>query len=171
MVVIFSIIQLLFILFIVFSVIAFFTGAPFLPTPSAIVGEMMEVGKIASTDIVSDLGSGDGRLVIAAAKKGARGQGWEINPVLVLVSFINAWRQGVGKRVSIHWGDYRKADLSKTTVVVLYTITGIHTRALSEKCLRELSPGTRILSYQFSLPQFKLKKKTESGIYVYRIDS
>jgi ribosomal protein L11 methylase PrmA len=165
----FLIIHILFILFFIFSILAFFTGAPFLPTPSKIVEEMMTVGKISEKDNVADLGSGDGRLIITAARKGAKGVGWEINPTLVLISILNTWRYGVGRQVKIRWGDYRRADLSKTTVVVLYSIAGIHTRQLAKKFKKEMAKGSRVISYRFVLPDLHLVKKTDSGIYIYSL--
>lgn len=161
--------HIVFLLLIVFGIASFFTGAPYLPTPRAMVQEMMKIGAVGKNDVLVDLGSGDGRLIIAAAKLGARGTGWEINPVLALISLVLSVYHGVISRIQIRWGDYRRADLHSATVVVMYSMYGKHITAISRKCKKELAPDTRILSYQFELPDFRCVKKTPSGIFLYRM--
>lgn len=161
--------HLLFLLFLIFGALSFFTGAPYLPTPYGVVREMMKIGGVGKNDVVIDLGSGDGRLIIAAAKLGARGAGWEINPVLVLFSLVASLFYGVLGRIWIRWGDYRRADFRSATVIVMYSISGKHIETIARKCRKELRPGSRIISYQFALPDFPCIKKTKTGIYVYRV--
>lgn len=161
--------HLLFLLFLIFGALSFFTGAPYLPTPARVVSEMMQVGGVGKNDVVIDLGSGDGRLIIAAAKLGAHGEGWEINPVLVLISLVSSLFHGVWGRIRIRWGDYRRADFRSATVIVMYSISGKHIATIAGKCRRELRSGSRIISYQFALPDFPCIKKTKTGIYLYRV--
>jgi len=125
--------------------------APFLPSPQLVVEKMLEAAHIKAGEIVYDLGSGDGRIVIAAAREfGARGVGIEIDPQLVAQSAESARRAGVGDRVRFSAGDLFEADLSDATVVTLYLSPELNLR-LRPKLLRELRPGSRIVSHDFDM--------------------
>lgn len=124
---------------------------PYVQTPTEVVVEMLRLARVDRNDVVYDLGSGDGRLVIAAARDfGARGVGIEIDPKLVALSVDAARRAGVGDRVSFREGDLFQADLSDATVVTLYLSTALNLR-LRPKLLRELRPGARIVSHTFAM--------------------
>jgi SAM-dependent methyltransferase len=124
---------------------------PYVQTPTEVVGEMLRLARVDRNDVVYDLGSGDGRLVIAAARDfGARGVGVEIDPKLVAQSVETARRVGVGDRVSFREGDLFQIDLSDATVVTLYLSTAMNLR-LRPKLLRELRPGARIVSHSFAM--------------------
>jgi SAM-dependent methyltransferase len=127
---------------------------PFVPTPEAVVDKMLEVAKVGPNDVVYDLGSGDGRIVIAAAKKGARAVGIDIDPQRIREARENAREAGVQKRVEFRQGDLFKADLSGATVVTLYLLSRVNEK-LRPKLLSELKPGTRIVSHAFDMGDWK----------------
>ncbi len=124
---------------------------PYVQTPTEVVTEMLRLAGVNGNDVVYDLGSGDGRLVIAAARDfGARGVGIEIDPQLVAQSAESARRAGVGDRVRFSAGDLFEADLSDATVVTLYLSPDLNLR-LRPKLRRELRPGSRIVSHDFNM--------------------
>lgn len=124
--------------------------APFIPTPPAVVAEMLRVASVGPSDVVYDLGSGDGRIVIAAAKMhGARAVGIEIDPALVARAEEAAERAGVADRVRFVRQDLFRADLSEATVVALYLLPAMN-HALRPK-LEGLRPGTRVVSHDFAI--------------------
>ena len=128
---------------------------PFVPTPEAVVAKMLEVAKVGPQDVVYDLGSGDGRIVIAAAKKhGARGVGIDIDPERVKEARANAKKAGVSGKVEFRQEDLFKADFSEATVVTMYLLTGVNLQ-LRPKLLQELKPGTRIVSHAFDMGDWK----------------
>jgi SAM-dependent methyltransferase len=123
----------------------------FVPTWEPVVFEMLELAGVTKDDVVYDLGSGDGRVVILAAQKyGARGVGIEIDPKLVAIARQVAREAEVSSKVSFIEGDLFTADISAATVVTLYLSTTVN-RQLEPKLRRELRPGTRIVSHQFNL--------------------
>jgi SAM-dependent methyltransferase len=125
--------------------------APFLVTPPEVVEQMLKLARVAPGDVVYDLGSGDGRLVIAAARDfRARGVGVEIDPKLVAKSREYARRAGVEPRVTFLERDLFQADLSRATVVTVYLTREVNLR-LRPKLQRELSPGTRVVSFDFDM--------------------
>jgi SAM-dependent methyltransferase len=129
--------------------------APFVTTPDEVVERMLALAKTGPADHVIDLGSGDGRIVIAAAKRyGARGLGIEIDGKLVEVSRANAQRDGVADRVAFQEQDVLLADVSGGTVVTLYLLPFLIDR-LQPKLLSELRPGTRIVSHSFPMIGWK----------------
>jgi SAM-dependent methyltransferase len=154
------------VLFLCYYILSFFTGAPFVPTPMSVISEMLTSAKISKKDVVYDLGSGDGRMLIEAAKRGAHARGWEINPFLVIWTKLVAMRYGVGKNVNVHLQTYQKADLHDATVIFLYNMPAF-LPALEKKFKKDLKPGTKIYSYKFSLDSFKPVSETESGVFCY----
>jgi len=125
--------------------------APYAPTPQDVVEKMLEIANVTSSDVVYDLGSGDGRLVITAAKKhGARGVGVEIDPALVAESRANAKKAGVESLVEFREQDALKADVSPATVVTLYLLNegNLKLRPTLQTTLR---PGARVVSHQFGM--------------------
>ena len=122
------------------------------PTRHAIADAMLQLAAVSREDVVYDLGSGDGRIVIIAAQKyGARGVGIEIDPALVARSRENAKEAGVTNLVTFVEGDLFKADLSPATVVTLY-LSGSVNQQLQPKLRAELRPGARVVSHQFGMP-------------------
>ena len=127
----------------------------FVPTPTAVVDAMLELANVTSSDVVYDLGSGDGRIVIAAAQKfGARGVGIELDTQLVSEAKKKARKAGVADKVTFISTDLFKADISEATVVTLYLLPSINLR-LQPKLMRELKPGTRIVSHRFDMGSWK----------------
>lgn len=125
--------------------------APFDPTPREVVERMLGLADVRRNDVIYDLGSGDGRLLIAAAKKyGVRGVGFEIEPGLVKLARENARRAGVEKLVEIRQQDFLSADLSPASVVTLY-LSFDGNLAVREQLQRQLKPGARVVSYTFDM--------------------
>ena len=123
----------------------------YVPTPQPVVEAMLAIADVNQRDIVYDLGSGDGRIVIAAAKKyGARGVGIEIDPALVKKATDNAAAAGVSDRVRFVAQNFFISDISEATVVTLYLLQSLNER-LRPKLTRELKPGTRIVSHVFNM--------------------
>jgi len=131
----------------------------YVPTPQAVVDAMLEVAGVKNTDIVYDLGSGDGRMVITAAKKyGARGVGIEIDPGLVKQATANAVAAGVADRVRFVTQNLFDANIRDANVVTLYLLQSINER-LRPKLVRELKPGTRVVSHVFNMgPEWPAEK-------------
>lgn len=154
-----------------FMMIAFIFGAPLVPSKKPTALRMIELLKIKPGEIVYDLGSGDGRLLILAAKQGAIAVGIEINPYAVLWSRFMAWRAGVSSQVSVKWGNYWWVDLSKADKISVYLLPNFM-KKLSGKLQKEVKKGTLIASNAFSIPELKLIKQEEIGkerVYLYKI--
>jgi SAM-dependent methyltransferase len=127
----------------------------FVATPEAVSLEMLKVAAVTPEDVVFDLGSGDGRVVIAAARDfGAHGVGVEIDPKLVNVSRDAARAAGVASRVTFLWQDLFVTDLTSATVVTLYLRDDVNVK-LRPKLLRELAPGTRVVSHDFDMADWE----------------
>ena len=126
-------------------------AGPYVPTPWVIVDEMLKLADIRADDVVYDLGSGDGRLVITAAKRfRARGVGIELQPELIELANVGAKKEDVADRVRFVQGDLFEADIREATVVMLYLLPQFVTR-LVPRFLSELRPGTRIVSHDYPL--------------------
>ena len=123
----------------------------YVPTDLAVVEIMLEAAKVGPGDVVYDLGSGDGRIVItAAAKYGARGVGIDIDPERVREARANAVRAGVTDRVTFIQGDLFDLDITPATVVALYLLPELNLR-LRPKLVRDLRPGSRVVSHDFDM--------------------
>lgn len=124
---------------------------PYVPTPENVVAKMLELAKPTRNDVVYDLGSGDGRIVITAARQyGSRGVGYDIDPQRIKEANENARAAGVADRVRFVQQDLFQADLSEATIVTLYLLPEINLK-LRPKLLKELKPGTRIVSHNYGL--------------------
>jgi SAM-dependent methyltransferase len=123
----------------------------FFATPQAVVDKMLELAQVTNQDVVYDLGCGDGRIVITAAKRyGARAFGFDIDPKRVEEAKRNVEANGVGNLVTIERRDIFELDLSAATVVTLYLLPGLNQRLIPQ--LLRLPPGARIVSHQFPMP-------------------
>ena len=132
---------------------------PFITTPGEVVERMLELAGTGSGDLVVDLGSGDGRIVIIAAQKyGARGLGIELDQRLVEKSRANARAANVADRVRFVQGDVLAADISPATVVTVYLLPSLIGQ-LQPRFIGELKPGTRIVSHAFSMAGWKPDRK------------
>jgi len=124
---------------------------PDVRTPLVVVNEILRLANVTAGDVIYDLGSGDGRILIAAARdRGARGVGLEIDPALVAQSTERAQRLGLADRLSFRQQDLFEADLTPATVVTLYLSPDLN-RRLRPKLLSELRPGARIISHGFDM--------------------
>lgn len=156
-------------------------AGPYVPSPQSVVADMLKLAEVGPEDFVIDLGSGDGRIVLTAAKVfGARGMGIEIKDALVTLSNEAAQKAGIADRVRFVRQDLFKADISRATVLTMYLLPDT-VNMLRDKLLRELRPGTRVISHDYPLAgwrhdryvQMDLKEKvaisgvTTTLIYVY----
>lgn len=123
------------------------------PTPQELVNKMLEVAKVTPADYVIDLGSGDGRTVISAAKIGAKATGIEYNPDMVALSKENALKEGVGSKAEFIQADLYETDLSKATVITMFLLPEINLK-LRPRIL-DLKPGTRIVSNTFTMGEWE----------------
>jgi precorrin-6B methylase 2 len=134
---------------------------PYVPTPDAVVAEMLRIANVTKDDVLYDLGSGDGRIVITAAEKfGTRGIGIDINPVRVKEANENAARAKVTDRVKFVEQDLFETDIREATVVTLYLLPEINMR-LRPKLWKELKPGTRVVSHSFDMGDWTPDKTVE----------
>ena len=144
----------------------------FVPTPGEVVDTMLKMAAVNKKDTVYDLGCGDGRIVITAAQRyGARGVGIDIDPDRVAEATENVRKAGVADRVSIVRGDLFEADIGAATVVTLYLLTDLNLK-LRPKLLRDLKPGTRVVSHAFSMGDWNPERTAEVGgttVYLWRI--
>ena len=137
--------------------------APYVPTAQSVVTKMLEVAGVSSDDVVYDLGSGDGRIPITAAKEfGARAVGIEIDSALVAKARAKARAAGVADKVTFRRQDFFNTDLSDATVVALYLWPEINVK-LRPKLLRDLDPGDRIVSHDFRMGTWQPEREVEVG--------
>jgi hypothetical protein len=128
---------------------------PYVQTPQNVVDTMLEIAKIGPSDYVIDLGSGDGRMVITAAKKyGARGFGVDLDRKLVALANRNAARAGVADRAVFYQRDLHETDVSAATVMSIYLLPEVNLM-IRTRLLSTLKPGTRIVSHDFDLGEWK----------------
>ena len=123
------------------------------PTPQELVNKMLQIGKVTPNDYVIDLGSGDGRTVISAAKIGAKAVGIEYNPDMVALSKENAKKEGVGDKTEFLQADLYETDLSKATVITMFLLPEINLKLRPR--LLDLKPGTRIVSNTFTMGEWE----------------
>ena len=145
----------------------------FVPTPNEVVDMMLKLAGVTKKDTVYDLGCGDGRIVVAAAQKyGARGVGVDIDPQRVAEANENVKKGGVSKLVRIVQGDLFETDISEATVVTLYLLTSLNQK-LRPKLLKDLRPGTRVVSHAFSMGDEWKPERQESvqgtTVYLWRV--
>ena len=144
----------------------------FVPTPNSVVDMMLKLAGVTKKDTVYDLGCGDGRIVITAAQKyGARGVGIDIDPERVNEATENVRKAAVSDRVKIVRGDLFKTDISPATVVTLYLLTDLNLK-LRPKLMKELKPGTRVVSHAFSMGDWQPERTADvdgAQVYLWRI--
>ncbi|MBP1596220.1 MAG: SAM-dependent methyltransferase [Acidobacteria bacterium] len=123
------------------------------PTPQALVDKMLDMAKLTPQDFLVDLGSGDGRTVITAAKRGARALGIEFNPDMVELSIASALKEGVSERAKFMKADIFESDFTQATVVTMFLLPGINMK-LRPKLL-DMKPGTRIVTNSFTMEDWQ----------------
>ncbi len=160
-----------------FSTVLFLAGAPvlaqetktaprapdviYVPTPPEVVEEMLRIADVKKGDVLYDLGSGDGRIPVTAAKKyGIRAVGIDIDPERIREANANAKKEGVEKLVRFRNEDLFKANISEATVVTLYLLPDLNVK-LRPRLWKELKPGTRVVSHQFDMADWKPEKQLE----------
>ncbi len=153
--------------------------APYVPTPPEVVDRMLALAGVTSNDVVYDLGSGDGRIPIAAARKyGARGVGLDIDPRRVAEAQANAKAAGVERLVEFRQQDVLTADVSEATVITLYLLSSSNAK-LRPILTKQLKPGARIVSHAFSMgptwpadktDQFRTSAGDEITLYFWKTD-
>jgi len=121
----------------------------FVPTPDEVVAKMLELAQVTSKDVVYDLGCGDGRIVVAAAKLGCRAYGFDVDPRRIQESKENVEKNGVGHLATIEQKDIFTLDLSKADVVTLYLLPSLNVKLIPQ--LEKLKPGSRIVSHDFDM--------------------
>ncbi len=149
---------------------------PYVPTKEPIVNRMLQMAKVKPGDVLYDLGCGDGRIVIAAAKRfGIRGVGIDIDPQRIAEAQENARKAGVADRVKFIEGDLFDAEIKEATVMTLYLLPEVNLR-LRPKLLSELKPGTRIVSHNYDMGDWKPEQSakltvdgTEHVIYMWTV--
>lgn len=166
-----ELVQALFIVALVVALSIFLPGAigaPWVPTSRGVVRRMLVMADVRPEEVLYDLGSGDGRIVIAAAKEfGATSIGVEIDPFRYLFSRIRIRILGLGGRARIEWKSFYNVDLGKADVITLYLVQGTNDK-LKPKLERELKPTCRVVSHVFKFSGWKLLKADEkAAIYVY----
>jgi ribosomal protein L11 methylase PrmA len=135
----------------------------YVPTPHEVVDDMLRLANVGKGDVLYDLGSGDGRIAIAAAKKyGIRAVGIDIDPDRIKEATANAKKAGVEKLVQFRQEDLFKADFREATVITLYLLPDLNVK-LRPKLWNEMKPGTRIVSHQFDMGTWKPEKRLESN--------
>lgn len=145
----------------------------YVPTTNEVVDRMLHMANVTPLDVVYDLGCGDGRIVIAAAKKyGTRGVGVDLDPARIREARANAKQAGVENLVKFEVGDLFKTDLTEATVVTLYLLPELN-RRLKPKLFAELKPGARVVSHDFDMgrdwPADEYVKLGNDGIYLWKM--
>ncbi len=145
---------------------------PYVPTPQVVVDEMLRMAKVSGKDVLYDLGSGDGRIPITAAKRfGTRGVGIDLNPVRVEEANANAAKEKVTDKVKFIEGDIFKENFSEATVVTLYLLPAVNLRL--KPTILEMKPGTRVVSHNYDMGDWTAddskKITTDDGVdhYIY----
>jgi hypothetical protein len=135
---------------------------PYVPTPPEVVERMLDMASVTATDFVVDLGSGDGRIAIAAARRGARALGIDIDPVRIREAQDNARRAGVHERAHFRQQNLFETRISDATVLTMYLLTKVNLD-LRPRILAELKPGTRVVSHAFDMGNWKPDVHAEIG--------
>jgi tRNA G37 N-methylase Trm5 len=134
---------------------------PYVPTPQEVVDRMLELAQVKKGDVVYDLGSGDGRIVVTAAKKyGVKAIGFEIDPERIKESHENIKKAGVGHLVEVRQQDIRNVDLSQATVLTMYLLPEVNLM-IRPNIWKQMKPGSRLVSHDFDMGDWK-PLKTEN---------
>jgi len=146
---------------------------PFVPSPQEVVDRMIELASVKKGDLVYDMGSGDGRIVIAAAKKGARAVGFEIDGDLVKESRENIRKAEMQNLAEIRQQDIRTVDFSAASVITMYLLPDVNLK-LKAKLLRQLKPGSRVVSHSFDMgdwPPDKVERVNGRTVYLWIVSA
>lgn len=162
--------SILFILFIVSVFWPWAVGAAWQPTPMKKVRRMLALAEVKPQDVVYDLGSGDGRIIVTATKEyGAKSVGIEVDPLRFLFSWLRTRVSGLGNRTQVIYGNFFYKDLSAASVVTLFLLESTNDK-LRQKFEAELKPGTRVVSYHWTFTGWMpIKVDRESELYLYEM--
>jgi hypothetical protein len=141
-------------------------GAIYDPSSAEETRIMAELADITQGDIAADLGSGDGRVVIALAQRGAEAHGYEVNPFLVARSRRKIRENGLQGRAYIHWGSFWRRNLSRYAVITVFQVGFVMGR-LETKLQKELTPGSRVVSHYWRFPGLR-PERVQGNVYRYR---
>jgi len=161
-----EIVAFIFLTLLIVTLLSVIKGAPYVASDKKTVGKVLEFARPKRGQKIADLGSGDGRVVIALAKKGAIVHGYEINPFLVLLSRIYIWKQDLGGKAFIHLKNYWQVDLRNFDTVVVFGISYIMYE-LEKKFEKELKRGVIVITHTYKLPFWK-PIKSDKGVYLYK---
>lgn len=150
----------------IFFILPFLVGAPYEGIKEKPLKKMIKIANPKKEDIVVDLGSGDGRIVIEFAKKGIRAVGLEINPFLVIYSRRKIKKLGLEKTAKIYWKNFWREDFKKFSIITTFQYFTI-SKKLENKIKKECKKGTKIISHYWKFPNLKIKKEKEK-IYLYQ---
>lgn len=165
---VFLVLQFGFAIFSFFLVLAFLTGAPFVPSTDQAAESMIELAKLKPGMKIYDLGSGEGKLLFLAAKQGATAIGLEINPFLALWTALKAWFSPY-RKIQVRWANFWKADLAAADVVFVYLLPWRMDR-LARLLKTQLKPGALIVSNSFIFPDWKIIRQNQKNhIYVFKV--
>jgi SAM-dependent methyltransferase len=166
---IFMLLNLVFALIMFFLTIAFLTGAPFVPTVSKTSRKMLELSHIKKGMKVYDLGSGDGRLLILAANQGAQATGYEINPFLVLFTYVRKLFSQNRNSIHVYWKNFWTAHFSDADIVYIYLLPW-RMDTLEAKLKKQLKPGAKVVSNSFIFKNWKpIESDPDTHVYVYKV--
>jgi hypothetical protein len=167
--IIFGMINLSFAFLIFFLTLAFVTGAPFVPSTNIVTQKMIELSQLKSGMTIYDLGSGDGRLLFAAAEKGVNAIGYEINPFLVLLTNIRKLFSSKRSLIHIYWKNFWNADLKDADVVYVYLLPW-RMEKLKHLLSKQLKSGSLVVSNSFIFPNWTISNKDSlCHVYVFKM--
>lgn len=158
------------ILVLIFIIIPFLFGASFEISTRPVIRKMIEFSKVKKGEKVTDLGSGDGRVVIEFAKRGIEVHGYEINPILVWWSRYKIRKEGLGDRAFIHWENFWNVNLKEYDVVIVFQISYLMLK-IARKLREELKSGSRIISNKWKIRNWPIDEESGvgTGVYLYRV--
>ena len=152
--------------YLVFTIFAIFAGSAPIPSAESTVKCMMDLANIQPGELLLDLGSGDGRIIIAGAKRGARCIGFEINPILLWYTRLRVRIQGLTS-ISVHGTNLWDADIKDADILTIYMVP-IYMERLRKKIQAEMKPGSRVISGVYPFPDWE-PEKTNGRVYMYRV--
>jgi protein-L-isoaspartate O-methyltransferase len=161
------IVDLFFIFLVIAFVVPFFTsGLGYAPTKASILKDMIDLAEVKPGEKAVDIGSGDGRIVIALAKAGAEAHGYELNPVLVWISRWRIWRSGLTGKAFIHQKNFWHAQYGEYSLVMMFAVKYLM-KSLETKLKKDLLPGARVVTNHFGFPTWP-PLKTKKGVSLYK---
>ena len=166
---IFIILNAIFAIYLVYYIIAFLSGAPFVPSTNTTAISMIAISKLKKGMVAYDLGSGDGKLLQLIAKTGARAIGIEINPLLVLFSRVRSVFTNNRHRIHVQWKSFWSMTFTDADVIFIYLLP-LRMEKLEKKLTKECKKGTLIVSNSFLFPHWKIYRQDHANhVYVYKI--